>query len=416
MRCEVPVPGRPAIVLDDGVLAPHRSQFDTLGETTRTRLAYAATRIVMQDGYASVPHSLASPGSSADIAAAVDWTATLELRRRLDGLGFAIAEAMDTAQRFDIGWNTARELIERCGALRLANGFVAGAGTDHLPGVESEDALVDAVVHQARVIQEAGGEVILLPLPWLCSRGYGAGDFVRVYDRIIARLEGPLYVHWLGAMFLPSLAGYFPEDSFRRVMDLDPAKVRGAKLSLLDGPLEVRLRREIAANDQILLTGDDFHFARLILGGDLEGRPSHIKARGAVTIGSREVATGDFSHALLGVLDGIAEPAALALRALDAGDHETYLAIMEPCEELGRWLFQSPTRHYKAGLAFLSWLNGHQDQPMLANHEERSRDIPHYIHAAELASRAGVLRDAELVAERLERWLATHSWSNSAKG
>jgi len=72
---------------------------------------------------------------------------------------------------------------------------------------------------------------------------------VRVYARIIAALPGPLFVHWLGEMFLPALFGYFPGQSFRREMAHDPRKVRGAKLSPLDAEREVSLRGHLLARD-----------------------------------------------------------------------------------------------------------------------------------------------------------------------
>jgi hypothetical protein len=377
------------------------------GGEVKTRLAYAAAHIVMRDAYRDVAHTPESPGRPEEIAEWIDWEATRGVRAHLDAHGFGIAEAMDTAQRFSIGWTNARRLIEECGALKLANGFIAGAGVDHLEDVRTKTELVDGVVYQARTIQAAGGEVILLPLPWLPRNGASEADYVEVYGSIIAELEGPLAVHWLGEMFLPELAGYFPGDSFTQIMALDPSKVRGAKLSLLDAELEVRLRRELATRDQIMLTGDDFHFARLILGGDASSSSTLVpEAAGTTRYGQREVATGDFSHALLGVLDGIAEPAGLALQRLASGDGASYLELMTPCEALGRTLFEAPTAHYKAGLAFLAWLNGRQPNAMLANHEERSRSRDHYLRVAELAARAGALQDGEDVRERQRAWRA----------
>ena len=392
-------PGR-TVAIDDGVLDPYRARLAELPDAPPARLAYAATRIVLRDDYRDAPHTLDAPGTPTAIADAIDWETTAALRRRLDDLGFGVAEAMDTAQRFAIGWHTAEQLIRRTGALGLRNGFVAGAGADHLEAVTKPEDLAAAVVHQGKVIQEVGGEVILLPLPWLSLQGCDADTYVAVYSEVIRALDGPLYLHWLGAMFLPALAGYFPGDSFARIMALDPAKVRGAKLSLLDADLELRLRAELLPRDQFILTGDDFHFADLILGGDGTGVPPTQRHVGA---GSRRVPVGEFSHALLGILDGVAEPASLALEFLARGDARTYLEVMRPCEELGRWLFQEPTQHYKAGLAFLSWLNGLQSNAMLANHEERARDREHYVRAVELASAAGALQDAALAAERLSR-------------
>ena len=76
------------------------------------------------------------------------------------------------------------------------------------------------------------------------------------------------------------------------------------------------------------------------------------------SLAGRELPLGDFSHALLGVLDSVAAPASLGLRALALGDLDRFRAIMEPCEAFGRWVFGPPTEHYKTGLAFVAWLAG----------------------------------------------------------
>ena len=225
----------------------------------------------------------------------------------------------------------------------------------------------------------------------------GVGGAEHREDGVAEQLEGPVFVHWLGEMFLPALAGYFPGDSFRRILAAHPGVLRGAKLSLLDDALERELRADLATRDQVMLTGDDFHFGAL-----MDGPP----AERSTTLAGRDVGLGDFSHGLLGIFDGVAEPAALALRFLAHGERERYRQLMAPCERLGKHLFRAPTQHYKAGLAFLSWLDGHQDNPMLVQHEERARDRQHYLVAAGLASSAGCLTNAELAAERLETYLA----------
>lgn len=386
MLCRVDSPWG-SVELDDEVLAAHQEALPDDGALAPTRLCYAAAHIVLLPGYAQ-------KGRPEEIASFIDWLATMAFRRHLDRLGFGIAEAMDTAQRFDIGWVNASELIRRTGALGLAQGFVAGAGVDHLDAIGCEQDLIDGVVWQARFVQAQGGIPILLPLPWLSQNQADEEIYVSVYSAIIDALEGPLFVHWLGAMFLTSLEGYFPGRSFTRIMAHDPSKVRGAKLSLLDHELEVTLRRKLLTQDQILLTGDDFHFADLIAG---EAGPTGQQVESAASttrIGPHTVPIGDFSHALLGILDAIAKPASLALRFLALGDLARYRALMQPCETLSRHLFSAPTQHYKAGLAFLAFLNGHQSNPMLVNHEERARTPEHYIEAARLASRAGVLRNA----------------------
>ena len=155
-------------------------------------------------------------------------------------------------------------------------------------------------------------------------------------------------------------------------------KIRGAKISLLDPEREIAIRRSLAPDGQVVFTGDDFHFGQLIA-GDSHGH----------------------SHALLGILDAVARPASLALRFLAHGDRERYAELMTPCEALGLRVFGEPTQHYKAGLAFLAWLNGLQPNPMLPNHLERERDRAHYLACVELANAAGVIEDAELAARRL---------------
>ncbi len=363
----------------------------------KVRLAYAAAHVCLRDEYRGVAHSLEEPGDPAEIAAAIDWDATMALRTRLDSLGFGVAEAMDTAQRFSLGWESAERLIRECGALGLANGFCAGAGVDHLSEVSSKRDLIDGVAHQVGVIREAGGVAVILPMAWLPRNGANEDNYVEVYGEIVRQVEGPVFVHWLGEMFAPELAGYFPGESFDRVMALEPGKVRGAKLSLLDAGVEVQVRRGLLERDQVLLTGDDFHFARLILGGGDTGIPPVERW---TELAGHRVALGDFSHALLGILDAIAQPASGALDALAAGDPARYLERMEPCEELSRHLFAPRTQHYKAGLAFLAWLNGLQPNAMLVNHEERARDAAHYRRAFELAKAAGALRDVEAAEAR----------------
>jgi hypothetical protein len=203
-------------------------------------------------------------------------------------------------------------------------------------------------------------------------------------------------------MFLASLEGYFPGESFLRIMRNDPDRYRAAKLSMLDHELEVRLRRDLLQRDQIMLTGDDFHFGRLIA-GEVEGIMPEERM---VEFDGRLVPIGDFSHALLGIFDAIAVPAALALRRLAAGDRTAYDAIMDPCERLGQRIFESPTHQYKVGLAFLAWLNGRQANPMLVNHLESARDAAHLEDVARLASESGAIEDAEVAATRLAAWSA----------
>ena len=90
------------------------------------RTVYAAAHVVAD------PRRQAEPWR----VPAVDWDATLAFRHHLWGLGFAIAEAMDTSQRgMGLDWAGAQELIRR--SLAEARGvpgadLACGAGTDQL--------------------------------------------------------------------------------------------------------------------------------------------------------------------------------------------------------------------------------------------------------------------------------------------
>ena len=398
MNIDLELPDGPATIDDD----PWRGLRDGIDPgSPLPRLCYAAAHVVMRPEYAGVPHSPTAPGTAAEIAAQVDWDATMAVRSRIGATGMGIAEAMDTAQRFELGWDAARELVERTGSLGLPGGFCAGASTDHLPAADTTSRIVDGVTEQIGVIRDAGGVPVVLPMPRLCELGLDEDGFVEVYGDIArAAGDGPLIVHWLGPMFLASLEGYFPGESFLRVMRNDPDRYRAAKLSMLDHDLELRLRRDLLQRDQIMLTGDDFHFGRLIA-GEAEGV---VPEERMTEFDGRLVPIGDFSHALLGILDAIAVPAALALRRLAAGDRTGYDAIMDPCERLGRRIFESPTHRYKVGLAFLAWLTGRQENPMLVNHLETARDPGHLGDVVRLAAASGVIEDAELAAARIAAW------------
>ena len=385
--------GEEAVVLDDDPWADIGRQLPADGHPVRR--VYAATRIVMRPEYADVPHAPESPGSPDEIASFIDWDETMARRRWLDGLGFGIAEAMDTAQRFSLGWPGASELIRRTGALGLRNGFVAGASADHEPDVRDTAALVRAVIDQCEFIAAAGGVAVILPMAQLVRWRAGPDEYVSVYRDMIDAAPGPLLVHWLGPMFAPELAGYFPQDAFERIMALNPEKVRGAKLSMLDERLEVRLRAGMLQRDQLMFTGDDFHFGALLAGPP----PERWTA-----FDDRPAALGAFSHGLLGVFDAVAQPVALGLRCLAAGRVDDYWRIMRPCEALGQRIFEPPTQRYKTGLAFLAWLNGAQDNPMLANHEERCRGRDHLFDVVRLAAQAGAITSAPGAASRLRQW------------
>ena len=83
-----------------------------------------------------------------------------------------------------------------------------------------------------------------------------------------------------------------------------------------------------------------------------------------------------------------------------------YDAAMEPTVPLSRLIFEPPTYHYKAGVAFLAWLNGLQPQFVMLGGLERQRPAAHLIRVYELAAAAGALTEPELAAERVGEMLA----------
>ena len=72
---------------------------------------------------------------------------------------------------------------------------------------------------------------------------------------------------------------------------------------------------------------------------------------------------------------------------------------------LSRELFCAPTRHYKAGVVFLAWLNGHQAHFSMAGGLQAARSVAHYARVFELADAAGVLSDPELAVARMKHFL-----------
>jgi Protein of unknown function (DUF993) len=362
------------------------SPYPTSANPPRTRVAYAAAHVVCD------PLADASPW----LEAAVDWEATLAYRHYLWGLGFSIAEAMDTAQRgMGLDWTTTQELIRRVLAEAAQVGAIdriaCGAGTDQLaPGPDvTLDDVVAAYTEQCGFIERHGGRIILMASRALAACAAGPDDYLWVYDRVLSQTGRPVILHWLGEMFDPALAGYWGESNLDdatevclRLIQTHSAKIEGIKMSLLDAQREVDLRRRLPAGVRVY-TGDDFNYPELIA-GDEHG----------------------FSDALLGIFDAIAPAAAAALAALDAAERWRYHAILAPTVALSRHIFQAPTRFYKTGVVFLAYLNGHQRHFRMIGGHESARSMVHLAELFRLADRAGLLRDPELAVERMRPVLA----------
>jgi hypothetical protein len=372
--------------------ADGRTRFLPLGEPVavrrpagplRSRVAYAAAHVVPRVAGENVP------GAPAD----VDWDATLAFRHHLWSWGLGVADAMDTAQR-NMGLDAAatRELIRRSAAEARSVGgaLVVGVNTDHLADdVVPLSRVVDAYVEQLHLAEDAGAGVVLMASRHLARAAQGPADYERVYAEVLARAGRPVLLHWLGEAFDPQLRGYFGStetavaaDVVVRIIERDADQVRGIKTSLLDAAAEVALRRRLPAGVD-LFTGDDFSYVGLIEGD-----------------GER------FSHALLGAFAAIAPVASAAIAALDAGDPAGYRRLLGPTEALSRQVFAAPTAYYKTGIAFLSWLNGHQPGFAMVGGLHSARSLPHLSEVVRLADAAGVLEDPELAVRRWNGLLA----------
>jgi len=355
-----------------------------------SRTAYAAAHVV--------PRTLAEnvPGAPADI----DWDRTLAYRHELWSYGLGVAEAMDTAQRgMGVDWTAAAELIRRSAAeaATVGGSIACGAGTDQLSlsavpeGRQGLATVIDAYREQMKVVADTGATTIVMASRALARVARSAEDYAEVYATLLDEAESPVILHWLGDMFDPALAGYWGSSSveeatetFLDVIRARPGKVDGVKVSLLDAEHEVGLRRALPGGVR-LYTGDDFNYPELIVGEGTE--------------------EGEFSHALLGIFAAIYPAASAALQALDEGDPETARQLLESTQALGRKIFEAPTYYYKTGIAFLSWLNGHQPGFSMAGGLHTGRSVPHLAEVFRLADVAGLLTRPDLGAARMRAFL-----------
>ena len=376
---------------DSGTLRPYTlaepAHYEPPSEPFTNRTLYAAAHVVAD------PNADNGEGRPATL----DWEATLAYRHHLWRYGFAVAEAMDTAQRgFGLDWKATQELIRRSVAeARSVGGTIAcGVGTDQLgedyAALTLED-IISAYEEQLAFVEGCGGRVIVMASRALATVAQGPDDYAEVYSRVLAQASHPVILHWLGEMFDPRLEGYWgardfdgAQQSLLTIIRENSAKIDGMKMSLLDADKEVATRRALPEGVR-MYTGDDFNYDVLIR-GDAEG----------------------YSHGLLGIFDAIAPAAAAAMKALEAGDEAAYEHIMAPTVPLSRHIFETPTFYYKTGIVFLAYLNGQQSHFRMVGGLETKRSLTHLVTLFKLADRAGLLRDPELATRRMKETLLSH--------
>ena len=350
----------------------------------RSRIAFAAAHVVADPRGDNVPGA----------PAVIDWDATLAFRRHLFRYGLGVAEAMDTAQRnMGLDWPATQQLITRSAAVASEHGasIASGAGTDQLVGPASDlNEVTHAYLDQVEFVERAGSQVILMASRQLAALARSANDYLQVYSTVLEQASRPVILHWLGEMFDPELSGYWGSTdvpiatgAFLDLIREHSNKVDGVKVSLLSADHEKQLRADLPAGVR-LYTGDDFNYPELI-----EGDGAH------------------HSDALLGAFAAIAPAASAALSALDAGDIDGYRREMAPTLALSRHLFATPTYYYKTGIAFLAWLNGHQDGFTMVGGLQSARSILHLARVFELANEARLLADPDRAAHRLGLMFAT---------
>jgi Protein of unknown function (DUF993) len=368
MTAAIALPGRPATC---PVPAP---EWDLSYPPPKRRSVYAAAHVAaLADG-------------------TIDWKSTMGFREHLWAYGFGVAEAMDTAQRgMGLSVGRAQELIIRSAAraAELGTTIASGVGTDQLAaGPHPLREIIRAYADQLELVQASGSQVIVMASRALAASTRSAADYLEVYGQVLKLADQPVLLHWLGEAFDPALRGYWGSGDFYgsagtvlQLIERADGKVSGVKLSVLDAASEIWLRRRLPAGVR-MYTGDDFNYADLIR-GDAQGH----------------------SDALLGALAAITAPAAAALHALDEGHVAGYDAAMGPTVALSRAIFEAPTYDYKAGIAFLAWLNGLQPSFSMLDRMQERRSAAHLIRVFELAAAARALLDPELAVGRMREYL-----------
>ncbi|MDZ5622112.1 dihydrodipicolinate synthase family protein [Nocardioides sp. HM23] len=346
-----------------------------------SRVAFAAAHVVADPRGENVPGA----------PAVVDWDATLGFRRHLFRYGFGVAEAMDTAQRnMGLDWPAVQELVRRSAeqAQDLGARIASGAGTDHRADLRTVADVREAYLDQVGFVESTGSQVIVMASRQLAAAATGPDDYLKVYADLLGQVREPVILHWLGEAFDPQLRGYWGSPvvaeataTFLELVAAHADRVDGVKVSLLSAEHETALRAALPAGVR-LYTGDDFNYPDLIRGDD-----SH------------------HSDALLGAFAAVAPAASAALAALDRGDLATYDAEMSPTLPLSRRVFETPTWHYKTGIAFLAWLCGHQPGFTMVGGLQSARSVVHLGRLFALANDARLLPDPALAAHRMRLWL-----------
>jgi hypothetical protein len=277
-------------------------------------------------------------------------------------------------------------------ASKIGGQTVVGISNDNVPdGPLPLKRIEEAYLEQLEFVESRGGKTVMMASRQLAASARSPEDYLSVYSAVLSAARRPVILHWLGASFDATLAGYWghsqPTDAMGTVLDLMSAlrdKIDGIKVSLLDAPLEEEFRARLPEGVK-LYTGDDFNYVDLIAGD-----------------GKRH------SHALLGAFAAVAQHARAALVSLDDDDVDGFRRILEPTLPLSRLIFASPTSMYKTGIVWLAYLEGRQQHFRMVGGIESGRSIGHLLDLFREANAIGLFPEPDLTADRLRRYLAVH--------
>ena len=342
-----------------------------------SRVAFAAAHVVADPRGENVPGA----------PAIVDWNSTLGFRRELFRYGLGVAEAMDTAQRnMGLDWRAVQSSSP--GARHRHDNSERGSRREREPthrvDVGSIREVTDAYLEQVEFIENAGSQVIVMASRQARPRRPGSRRLQHGIRRGALAGAGARHSALARRGVDPQLAGYWGSrdvatatETFLDLVRAHARSIDGVRVSLLSAEHEIGLRAALPDGVR-LYTGDDFNYPDLIKGD-----------------GARH------SDALLGAFAAIAPAASAALAALDDGDLAGYDAEFTPTLALSRTIFEAPTFYYKTGIAFLSWLNGHQPGFTMVGGLQSARSIVHLSRVFELANEARLLRDPDLAVHRM---------------
>ena len=311
------------------------------------------------------------PTTSRAHPADIDWDATLAFRHHVWSWGLGVADAMDTAQR-NMGLDCAatRELIAAAPPRRRDRRRRARRRRQHRPRRPttsiSLDQVIDAYIEQLALHRGAGAGAVLMASRHLARAAETRRRLRRVYREVLARGDRARRA---------ALARHRVRPEPRRLLRRRPTGRRHRDV--------LRIIEENA--DQVARRQDEPAGCR---GRD---RRARAPARGRAHVHRRRLQLrrphrrrrlGERRRALRRAARRVRRHHARAppprSRRSTRGDPDAYRAHPRPDRGAqSRQVFAAPTFYYKTGVAFLSWLNGHQPAFQMVGGLHSARSLPH---------------------------------------